>query len=779
MSDENPLFRATMKGQRSPDGPTRTASESLGFVLVVDDEPRVRKLVSVTLENAGYDVTLATTAEEALERIAEMVPDVVVSDVMMPGIGGLGLLSTLRQDRRTELVPVILLTARGAKEDIVEGLGLGADDYLSKPFDTRELVARVQAKIRRPSVPAALIPRDRRTGLLTESAFTSALQREARQAAADGPFLVHLAFEELPMVRSRLGNRAFLQVVAHISSLINREDIVEAGTTKGGHFLLLLGRRTEGAVEAQLAQLSRVLVNGVFTVGEDRLHLTPIVGYTTLASTKSPTQMRNEAETAWSVAASHLDLRPIRFQPGMSGIRLSARRQSWVVSAGNRLRLPFQIFATLVIGVAIPFVAYALLDRYLVDVSVVVYLLVVLSLLLTAYFIWAEGFHAIAVAEPPETPGRPFPKASAIIAAFLPNEAATIVDTIESFLRIDYPQGLQIILAYNTPRPLPIEDVLRHIATRDERLHLLRVEGSTSKAQNVNAAIAHVTGEFVGVFDADHHPNEDSFHRAWRTLSNGYHVVQGHCVIRNGADSWVARTVAVEFEAIYAVSHPGRSSLHHFGVFGGSNGYWLTPVLRQIRMRGSMLTEDIDSSLRCIEDGFHIASDRGLLSRELAPVTLTALWNQRMRWAQGWFQVSLRHLIPGVLSPNMSVRQKLGYLHLLAWREIYPWVSIQIFPIVLFWMWRDGIGSINWIVPFWIATAIFTFSVAPGQTLFVAKLGVPEIKRHKWWLISYLVISIICYTEFKNVIGRVSQLKECLGERQWKVTPRTTTKTGA
>ena len=84
----------------------------------------------------------------------------------------------------------------------------------------------------------------------------------------------------------------------------------------------------------------------------------------------------------------------------------------------------------------------------------------------------------------------------------------------------------------------------------------LRVQGSISKAQNVNAALAHVGGEFVGLFDADHHPS--FVPRAWRWLAGGAGVVQGHCVIRNGEHQPSATClVATEFEAIYAVAHPG------------------------------------------------------------------------------------------------------------------------------------------------------------------------------------------------------------------------------
>ncbi len=141
-------------------------------------------------------------------------------------------------------------------------------------------------------------------------------------------------------------------------------------------------------------------------------------------------------------------------------------------------------------------------------------------------------------------------------------------------------------MAYNTPQPMAIEEELREMARRDPRIVPFKVENSTSKAQNVNAAMSHVTGEFVGMFDADHHPDPEAFRRAWRWLSNGYDVVQGHCVIRNGQASLVARTVAVEFESIYAVSHPGRTAMHGFGLFGGSNGYWRTELLARTRMHG-------------------------------------------------------------------------------------------------------------------------------------------------------------------------------------------------
>jgi cellulose synthase/poly-beta-1,6-N-acetylglucosamine synthase-like glycosyltransferase len=389
----------------------------------------------------------------------------------------------------------------------------------------------------------------------------------------------------------------------------------------------------------------------------------------------------------------------------------------------------------------------------------------------TAILIGMEGWLALRRVDPPEEPGSPYPTASAIIAAYLPNEAPVIVETIEAFLRLEYPGSLQVILAYNTPRDMPIEATLWEIAARDPRFVPLRVEGSTSKAQNVNAALAEVRGEYVGIFDADHHPDPDSFTRAWRWLSNGYDVVQGHCLVRNGDASWVARLVAVEFESFYTVSHPGRARLHGFGIFGGSNGYWKTEWLRRTRMRGWMLTEDIDSSMRVVAEGGKIIADPWLVSRELAPVTLKALWHQRMRWAQGWLQVSNRHIRPNLRSPHLSGRQKFGIAHLLVWREIYPWLSLQVLPIVAYKLWWRG-EPIHWFMPFFFFTTLVMLCNGPSQIWYTYHLAHPEIRRHKGWFVFYYVVSCLFYIEFKNVIARVAHVKEAMRERQWIVTPR-------
>jgi cellulose synthase/poly-beta-1,6-N-acetylglucosamine synthase-like glycosyltransferase len=418
----------------------------------------------------------------------------------------------------------------------------------------------------------------------------------------------------------------------------------------------------------------------------------------------------------------------------------------------------------------VPLLAYWALDRAGLNITSAAYLVVVAALAFTALAIWVECLAAYRPHSPPATARGRYPPASAIIAAYLPNEADTVVETVEAFLRQDYNQ-LQVILAYNTPADLPVEAELRAIADRDRRFVPMRVGWSTSKAQNVNAALARVTGTFVAVFDADHHPAPGSFLRAWRWLSNDVDVVQGHCVVRNGDDGFVQKLVTCEFEAIYGVAHPGRARMHGFGIFGGSNGYWRTATLKQTRLRSFMLTEDIDSSMRVLADGRRIVSDPGLISTELAPESWRALWGQRLRWAQGWSQVSWRYLRTAIRNDRLTVRQRVGLLYLLGWREVYPWISLQIFPILAYWYLR-GSPPISWVVPAFLATTAFTFSAGVAQAWTAWRLSTPDVRRHSRWFLVYGLLSQLFYTEFKNVVARTAHLKQLMGERRWKVTPR-------
>lgn len=122
-------------------------------MLVVDDEESIRKLVEYNLTQAGFDVVCADEGHAALAIVSEQEIDLLVLDLMLPGISGLELCKRLRQEQSK--IPIIMLTARGEEIDRVLGLEMGADDYVTKPFSPRELVARVRAVLRRGSESAA------------------------------------------------------------------------------------------------------------------------------------------------------------------------------------------------------------------------------------------------------------------------------------------------------------------------------------------------------------------------------------------------------------------------------------------------------------------------------------------------------------------------------------------------------------------------------------------------------------------------------------------------
>jgi DNA-binding response OmpR family regulator len=127
-----------MRQMKSPDTPSR--------VLVVDDEPNIREMIAINLQREGLDVIFAEDGLAAVDKARECRPDLIVLDIMMPGMDGFEVCRTIREE---STVPILLLSARGEEIDRIVGLELGADDFLVKPFAMRELVAHVRAMLRR------------------------------------------------------------------------------------------------------------------------------------------------------------------------------------------------------------------------------------------------------------------------------------------------------------------------------------------------------------------------------------------------------------------------------------------------------------------------------------------------------------------------------------------------------------------------------------------------------------------------------------------------------
>jgi two-component system phosphate regulon response regulator PhoB len=118
-------------------------------ILLIEDEPDIAEVLQYNLEKEGFEVETARRGDTGLEAVRRAVPDLLLLDLMLPGIGGLELTRLLKRDTATARLPIVMLTARGEEVDRIVGLELGADDYISKPFSPREVVLRVKAVLRR------------------------------------------------------------------------------------------------------------------------------------------------------------------------------------------------------------------------------------------------------------------------------------------------------------------------------------------------------------------------------------------------------------------------------------------------------------------------------------------------------------------------------------------------------------------------------------------------------------------------------------------------------
>jgi cellulose synthase/poly-beta-1,6-N-acetylglucosamine synthase-like glycosyltransferase len=368
------------------------------------------------------------------------------------------------------------------------------------------------------------------------------------------------------------------------------------------------------------------------------------------------------------------------------------------------------------------------------------------------------------------------PKCSLIVAAYLPNEQHIILNTLDHILStMERPEaGLEVILAYNRPERLPVEDRLEQMAQQYPELKLLCVEGSRSKAHNINAALETVTGEITGILDADHHPNPDCFTRAWRWLANyRYSAVQGRNIIRNQDVNFMTRMIAVEFECIYGVSHPAKSLLVDTGVFCGANGYWRTEVLKKIGFSSKMLTEDIDASFRTLLSGHNIVHDPSIVVTELAPVDVRSFWFQRKRWAQGWLEVTLKYQGRIARSLRLDNWQKFYWTLLLVYSAGFHFIALQTFPITLS-LTLAGSSAPD-IAPEYIWTmTILTLASGPVQTLAAWLVRTDDIRHSAkdFWI--YCAF-IPFYCVFKSVIAITAIYDHIVGNDEWVVTRRSAT----
>lgn len=364
----------------------------------------------------------------------------------------------------------------------------------------------------------------------------------------------------------------------------------------------------------------------------------------------------------------------------------------------------------------------------------------------------------------------PLPRCTFLVAAYLPNEQDIILDTVRHILTTVQRSaaGLELILTYNTPIDLPVEEDLRQLAQTYPELQLLRVEGSRSKAENLNAALDLVTGEITCILDADHHPAPDCFMRAWRWLERDYEVVQGRNIIRNHHHNLLTQNIAIEFESVYGVSHAAKSFLTDSTIFGGSNGYWRTSALKKIRFNPAMLTEDIDASMRTLLSGYRILHDRSIVTTELAPVDFNSFWFQRKRWAHGWLEVSLKYQRRVWKSRNLSLWQKIYWTYLLYYCVVFSLLALQILPLILsLYLYQGNTPAAD--NSYLLLSTLVTFASGLYQTLVTMKVS--AIRYPRFYFLQHGIL-IFFYTILKNMITIVGLYDHLHGNNKWVVTPR-------
>ena len=200
-------------------------------ILVVDDDPDIARFVEVNLRSAGYDVSVASDGEQALEKAAALRPDLVLLDVMMPRIDGFEVAQRLRRNPQTASTSIIMLTAKALSTDKVLGLTAGADDYIIKPFDPIELLARVKGTLRRAKEMRNLSPL---TGLPGNIRIQEEIERNVRD---DRPFAV--VYSDLDNFKAYNDEKGFVRGdrLIQATARIIQDAVVEFAGTDGfvGH----------------------------------------------------------------------------------------------------------------------------------------------------------------------------------------------------------------------------------------------------------------------------------------------------------------------------------------------------------------------------------------------------------------------------------------------------------------------------------------------------------------------------------------------------------------
>ena len=261
-------------------------------ILVVDDSPVYRKLVEQALEETAYSVLFAKSGKEALELFLKHSPSIVVTDWMMPDFSGLELCDRIRSDPKRAYTYIIVLTGKTEKDSVVKGLAAGADDYLTKPFDPGELLARIGVGCRTVQLHAEIDAKNKQleemahtdslTGLPNRRAIEDWGRRQLRGAARHGfpLWVIHADLDSFKTINDTYGHDAgdaVLQKFAEILRTNTRASDI-CGRMGGDEFLLVMTHVEDKDIEATIDPLRQELAGHAFVFGGKKVSITASFG---------------------------------------------------------------------------------------------------------------------------------------------------------------------------------------------------------------------------------------------------------------------------------------------------------------------------------------------------------------------------------------------------------------------------------------------------------------------------------------------------------------------
>lgn len=274
-----------------------------GKILVVDDEPDISAILAKRLTDAGFEVSVISDPTSVLEQTKNLMPDLILLDIMMPGMTGIEVKKQLNEEKVTAEIPVIFLTAKATAEDVVKGFHLRADDYIPKPFEMPELLVRIEAVISRRRYFEEIAMKDAMTGLQNVRVFKSKLQLFFDIAQRYGRVfsVAVLDIDDFKKINDTLGHSAGDRILKEFSRMMTlifrRPDVlVRYG---GDEFVILLPESNESQAAIAIERLRKSLEGKLFEVDDEgnKIPMTFSVGIATYhGDLKGATELFEQAD---------------------------------------------------------------------------------------------------------------------------------------------------------------------------------------------------------------------------------------------------------------------------------------------------------------------------------------------------------------------------------------------------------------------------------------------------------------------------------------------------